>query len=254
MKRIYALMLSVIMILTLTACGDSEDVLESEQNSVEEQNSIEEQIQEEVQPEEPAEENPNVNDEDLLKDIVVTYEVDEMMQQAIVTIENTGSMTFDSSVGVHFQNSSGKSIGDDMIFVESLAAGNSTYARINLNEIDVADFDYNFNSPSFEAGPASSGGTRDDAASASLSTEFEGSFGGAGNPEWATSWYHFVTDVSVFSSNDGSYAVITVSDDIDQESADRIGNTIFGNYSKDFSLVSVSVINSAGEELFLKAS
>lgn len=249
MKRIYALALILAMALALTACGDSEDALEAEQDSVEEQ------IQGEVQPEEePAEETPNVNDEDLLKDIVVTYEVDEMMRQAIVTIENTGSMTFDSSVGVHFQNSSGKSIGDDMIFVESLAAGNSTYARIDLDEIDVADFDYNFNSPSFEAGPTSSGGTRDDAASASLSTEFEGSFGGAGNPEWATSWYHFVVDISVYSGTDGNYAVVTVSDDIDSESSDRIGNTIFANYLQDFALTSVSVVNSTGEELFLKAN
>mgnify|MGYP002800806241 CR=1 FL=1 len=249
MKRVFPLMLSLVMALTLTACGGSGS------GTNEEQDSIDAQTQDEAQLEEGAsEEKGEANDEALLENIIVTYKVDEMMQEAIVTIENTGSMTFDSSVGVYFQNSTGKSIGDDMIFVESLPAGNSTYARIKLDDIDVTDFDYSFVDYSFTEGADTSNGTLDEAASADLATEFGESFGGGGDPEWATSWYHFVIDISVYSGTTGNYAVVTVSDDIDQESIDRIGNTIFANYSKDFSLTSVSVVNSTGDELFLKAN
>ena len=136
-----------------------------------------------------------------------------------------------------------------MIFVETLTPGNYTYARIDVDETEHITMDYNISSPEFSEAPASTGGMLDEAASASLAEEFELSFGGAGNPEWATSWYKCVSKIDVFAA-DSNYAVITVTADTDSESVDRIGNTIFANYTDEFDLARVLVVDDTGSTLF----
>lgn len=190
--------------------------------------------------------------------IQVTMELDEVMSQAIVSIENESNYIFDGSVSVYFNDSTGMQRDSDVIFVEELTPGNFTYARIDLDDVyTVHEMEYRISDKAtFVPAPATDHGTMDEEASKQLSSDFETSFGGAGNPEYATSWYHFATSVEVYDSSDGKYAQITVSSDADSESIDRIGNTIFANYvyakNYDIDLVSVKVITEDGTQVFLR--
>lgn len=190
--------------------------------------------------------------------IQVTMELDEVLSQAIVSIQNESNYIFDGSVSVYFNDSTGKQRASDIIFVEELTPGNFTYARIDLDDIyTVHEMEYRISdNATFVPATATDHGTIDEEASKQLSSDFEGSFGGAGNPEYATSWYHFATSVEVYDAPDGKYAQITVSSDADSESIDRIGNTIFANYvyakNYDLDLVSVKVITEDGTQVFLR--
>ena len=58
-----------------------------------------------------------------------------------------------------------------------------------------------------------------------------------------------MSKIDVFAA-DSNYAVITVTADTDSESVDRIGNTIFANYTDEFDLARVLVVDDTGSTLF----
>lgn len=187
---------------------------------------------------------------ELLDDILVEMEIDHTLSQAIVTISNASSMTFDGNISVSFKNFSNNYVGTDMIFVEDLTAGNWTYARINISETENIEMTYNIVTYQFTEGAAVDGGTLDEEASVALATAFENGFGGAGNPEWATRWYKYATKIEVFSAESNKYAVITVDPTADSDAIESIGNAIFGNYSKDYELARVILVDPDGNTVF----
>lgn len=239
MKKLLSFLLVVLLLLASTGCGSTEPGADAATPT----------------PEAEATQTPMPSDsdstyEEFLKDISVEMEIDRALSQAIVTISNSSPLTFDGFIHVYFKDSSNKSVGDDMIIVEELAAGNWTYARINISETANVAMSYNISNYKFTEGYASDSGVFDEEASTALSKDFEDGFGGAGNPEWATSWYGYVTKVEVFVAESNRYAVITVSSDADSEDINRIGNCIFGNYSKDYELMRVLVVDENGNTVF----
>lgn len=190
----------------------------------------------------------------LLENIIVEMKIDSALSQAIVTISNNGSMTFSGNIHTRFYDSSNNRAGSDIIFVEDLTAGNYTYARISLKSTSNISMKYEISNPIFTEGANSEGGVLDEDASAALAEDFEGSFGGAGNPAWATSWYGYVTNIEVFTSDANNYAIITVSKDTDKDAVNRIGNAIFGNYATDYELATVLVMDLDGNILFERAA
>lgn len=198
---------------------------------------------------------PEGSDEtqELLDQLSVEMEMDQVLSQAIITVTNNSPMTFDGNIYIYFTDESGEIVDDDTLFVEDLAPGNYTYARTDVTSVGPLEMRYRVSDPEFSEGPSAEGGTLDETASASLAEEFEGGFGGAGNPEWATSWYKYVASIEVYTA-DTNYAVITVTDDADQESIDRIGVAIFANYCDDFGLSRVLVVNASGDTLFDRAA
>mgnify|MGYP001071236621 CR=1 FL=1 len=247
MKKLLVLFLCV-SVFTLTACSNGEPPTTSNNTSISDPAaSVSTSITTSTQ---------EIDATETSDKIIVTMELDEVMSQAIVNIQNESNYIFDGSISVYFNDSTGKQCDDDMIFVDDLAPGNFTYARINLADVyAVRDMEYKIsNKATFTPAPATSGGTLDEEASQQLSSDFEGSFGGAGNPEYATSWYHFTSAIEVYDGADGKYAIVTVSGDADQESIDRIVNTIFGNYAKTYELLSVKVITDDGTEVFLRSA
>lgn len=247
-KGILALILSCSLLLSLASCGGNTGTQSDESSSNSATSSHNSDPQDQL---DSSTQTPSVDPEvdTRLEDVSVEMNIDSMLSQAIVTITNSSSMTFSGNISVCFENSSGESVGDDMIFVEDLTPGNWTYARIDISEVDNVTMDYKISSPEFSEAPSTDGGTLDEAASASLADEFELSFGGAGNSEWATSWYKYVSSIEIYSA-DTKYAIITVTGDADSESIDRIGNTIFANYVDDFDLSRVLVVDEAGTNLF----
>ena len=248
-KKLSALTLSSVLLLSLVACGNNSTTSESSSDMSSSSSSVSASQSAPAQSQETSTDTVN---EEVLNDISVEMEPDSALSQAIVTITNNSPMTFDGNVSVYFENASGDSVGDDMIFVTELVPGDYTYARIDVDETENITMDYNISSPEFSEAPSSEGGVLDEEASASLAEEFELSFGGAGNPEWATSWYKYVSKIEVFTA-DSSYAVITVTADADSESIDRIGTTIFANYADDFNLSRVLVVDDTGSTLFDRA-
>lgn len=233
MKKSIKLFLALILCLSLVGCNGVPSASSTPDPAVsDEQNEFEE----------------------LLSDIVIEMDIDQVLSQAVVTITNNSSMIFDGTVHVHFKNSEKKSVGDDSIFVESLASGNGTYARISISEADNIEMTYSIGDYTFTEGYSSDSGTLDEDISQSLANDFEGSFGGAGNPEWATSWYGYVTKIEVFSTDTNRYAVITVNSDADADSIGRIGNAIFGNYSVEYELARVLVRDTDGNNVFDKSA
>jgi len=91
---------------------------------------------------------------------------------------------------------------------------------------------------------------KDDDLSASLADFMFNNFGGAGNPEFATSWYANIKDLSVYSSGSAYYAVAVV-DTTDDTKVSRIGNSIIVNFD-DVSLSYIMVVDDLGTVLFEK--
>ena len=109
---------------------------------------------------------------------------------------------------------------------------------------------YTISGYKFTEGYASDSDVLDEDASTALSKDFEDGFGGAGDPEWAASWYGYTTKVEVFVAGSNRYAVITVSSAAGPEDTKRIGNCVFGNYSKDYELMRVLVVDEEGNTVF----
>lgn len=199
---------------------------------------------------------PTMSPADTTDKIAVSMEFDEVLSQAIVTVENNSDYIFSGDIYVSFKDGDGTLCDNDTIFVEDLAPGNWTYARTNVDAAWPVTMEYKITDGAefTESVVSADDWQLDEAASASLAEEFEGSFGGAGNPEWATSWYHYATAIAVYNGESGNKAVITVSADTPQDASDRIGNTIFANYSDDFGLVLVTVQMEDGSEVFTRAA
>lgn len=197
--------------------------------------------------------SPDLPDSETIDKISVEMKLDATLLQAIVTIKNDSDYVFNGTIPVRFENNRGESCGDDIIFVEDLKPGNYTYARINLTSVsNNPALYYDFLSTSFEEGAPSSGGELNEDASAEITESFDIGFGGAGNPEYATSWYPSCVKIEIFNAENSAYATVTVKDDSTEEAISRIGNAIFGNYAKDYGLSKVTLITESGEEVFTR--
>lgn len=260
MKKLISMILMCSLCLVFVACGNQES-----QNTTPPANTVNESSQQEPEmevdqstsePEEERTSNDSAKDtnSELLDKITVEAEIDQALYQAVVLVTNNSGMTFSGNISTYFYDAADKSVGSDMIFVEDLPTGNQTYAKISIDSVTDITMKYDISSPSFVEGASNDDGTLNEEASAALAKDFEDSFGGAGNPEWATSWYKFVTLVEVYSTESSNYAVITVGGDADEESIDRIGNAIFGNYSKSHNLGRVLVTDDEGNTVFDKAA
>lgn len=245
MRKLFSMLLVCLMLLLCVGCG-----ADSSESSIEQ-----DEPSNTVAAEQDSSPNASLNGSDnpLLDDISVEMEIDSALSQGIVTVTNNGSMTFSGNVSVYFENADGDPVGDDMIFVEEITPGNQGYARIDIAEADDVTMHYSISNPEFTEAPSAEDGSLDEEASASLTEEFDLSFGGAGNPQMATSWYPYVSKIEVF-AGETNYAIITVSADATAEAIDRIGNTIFGNYSKSFNLSRVQVVDDTGTALFDRAA
>lgn len=186
--------------------------------------------------------------------IAVGMKLDAILSQAIVTIENNSGYVFDGNVHVRFKDAKGDKCGSDIIFVEELKPGNYTYARIDISDASSGvTMKYTISeSATFTEGAPGSGGVIDEETSAVILDKFVSNFGGAGNPDYATSWFHNFVKIEVFDADGEKYAVVTVKDDINDEGIDRIGNTIFGNYAKNYELGKVTLVTESGTEVFTR--
>lgn len=247
---------ATMLLLSLTACGSTPVASSSNPPTVSSapessaQNSQADMSQQTPQ-------LPEFNKEETdprLEDISVDMKVDGALSQAIVTVTNNGDMKFSGTIFVRFYDLNNKLVGSDIIYAEDIAAGNWSYARTSIDSVVGVSMQYRIKDPVFVEGAASDGGTLDNAASTALAEDFELSFGGGGVPEFATSWFKYVTNIEVFSTSTTSYAIISVSSNANQEAIDRIGNTIFGNYAKKYNLGSVQVIDPNGNTVFNKGT
>ena len=240
MKKFLSCLLSVLLIASLAACGRAD---ETEQPNPEASPSASESDAA-AAPEPVTDEDPRL---DL---IVVDQKVDEMLSQSIVTIRNNSDSIFDGMIHVRFTTADGTSVGSDTIFVEQLSPGRDTYARIDLDATEGVRGAYEFGVYSFEEMADSADPVLDEDLSAQLAAAFEGSFGGAGNPEYATSWYKYLTGVSVYTASAGNRAVVTVTPG-DQDGIEMICKSLFWNYGDEYGLMSVEAVTEDNESLFL---
>lgn len=247
-NKVLSILLAGSMVMVLAACGKGAGdipAISHSASSVSDSSAVESSSSSLQQ---PAEADP------ALKDISVEMKIDEVLSQAIVTVSNNSTKTFSGNVFVRFYDLNKKLVGSGMLFVEDLPAGNSTYTRLSIDAVYNITMEYEILSPVFSEGAVNDGGTLNEASSKALAEEFELSFGGAGNPEWAASWYGYVTTIEVHEATDGNYALITVKDGSPQDAVDRIGNCIFSNYSSDYSLGSVRIITSDGDTVFTRSA
>lgn len=254
MKKFIALTLALCFLLA--ACSSPPKQTENSEPEEQQTEEVNEAVNEDV---EDAEEETPVTDpaedkEKKLDLIAVTFEPDAMTSQAIVYIQNNSDQVFTGSVHVRFYDASGSMVGEDTIYPEEVGPGSSTYARINVETAEGITMEHSFGFRyEFTDAASASEATLDEDTTQLLADEMLGSFGGAGNPEWATSWYEAIEGYEVYSTADGeSYAVVIVGD-ASQEDVDRIGNTVFGNYAKEYGLAQVFVKDNAGTTLFTRS-
>ncbi len=141
MKRFFAITLALSLFLSLSACGST---------------AIEPQDQAAPEETEDAKEPADVSatsledvDTTLLESITVTYEMDETLNQALVTVTNTGASIFSGTINVSFQNAAGDSVGQGSIFIEDLTTGNDIDAKIDLSAMTNVEFSYHIRSYTF---------------------------------------------------------------------------------------------------------
>lgn len=256
MKKVLAVFLAIMMVVALAACGSSgrssSSTSMSAVASVSVASTPESSGSTQEQQSDSSGADTQMNTKSELNNIQLSYKVDSALSQVIVTAENASKYNFTGDINVEFRNSSNKIVGYDMLIVEELTPGNSTYGRINVSETENLTFKYNFSKGCvFEEAAASSGGTINDKATSTLNDNMKGSFGG-GNGGTPTSWYGYIVKLEVFIEDNQNYAVATVNTS-DNESIKRIGNTIYANYSKDLFLVNVLVKDESGNTLFQRA-
>ena len=245
MKKL--LLIFALTCVILSGCSSNSQQTDNSKSSVQSTSSSQssETSEEETQKEDLSKE---------LENIKVTASLDEMMGYEKVTIENTSSYVFTSSVHVRFYNSNNKMVGNDTIFVESLAPGDYTWANISVSELGELSFKYDFsmNYEFTEPQSVSNNQTVNDDWSAEMTEKMSGFQN--------TSWYPFIEEINVYNGDGERDALVIaiVSSNTSQEDIDRIGNTIFGNFAfgtganRSFDVISVSVQNSNGDELFLR--
>lgn len=194
------------------------------------------------------------DDSEKLDLIAVTFEPDAMQSQAIVYIQNNTDQVFTGTVHVRFYDASGSLVGNDSIFPEDLGAGNTTYARINVETATDITMEHSFGREyEFTDAASAAEATPDEETAQKIAEEMLNGFGGAGNPEWATSWYGAIEDYEAYTTVNGDKYAVVIVGDASEEDIDRIGNTVFANYAKEYGLAQVFVKDAAGTTLFTRS-
>jgi predicted small lipoprotein YifL len=239
MKKVLTLLLAMALATSLVSCNRDKPIEQSDTNtnqSAASEGNV-----------------PTEQDEANLDLIIVSMEVDAVLSQAIVTVKNDSPLSFTGDIYATFKNAQGSFVGSDLIFVEGLPPGNSTYARIAISEIESITMEHRFeNGYKFEENVNTIDATLDAALTDSLFKEFSSSFGGGGNPEYATSWFKHLVKLEVYALDDGNMATMVVKDDADEAAIQSLGNALFANFKNAFDLKKVNVVNESGETVFNK--
>lgn len=186
--------------------------------------------------------------------ISVTFNPDPMMGDAIVFIENNSDQIFTGVVYIEFYDAAGSMVGDASVYPEDLGPGNTTYTRIGVKSTDGLTMDYSFGKYcEFTDAASAAEATPDEETAQKIAEEMLNGFGGAGNPEWATSWYGAIEDYEAYTTVNGDKYAVVIVGDASEEDIDRIGNTVFANYAKEYGLAQVFVKDAAGTTLFTRS-
>lgn len=246
MKKLVALILS--MCFLLAACGSPS---ESTANTAEQPEITETEADDSA---ETSSSNTAEDDSAKLDLIAVTFKPDAMLSQAIVHIQNNTDQVFTGTVHVRFYDASGSLVGNDSIFPEDLGPGNTTYARLNVETATDITMEHSFGREyEFTDAASAAEATPDEETAQKLAEEMLNGFGGAGNPEWATSWFGAIEDYEAYTTVNGDKYAVVIVGDASEEDIDRIGNTVFANYAKEYGLAQVFVKDSAGATLFTRS-
>lgn len=251
MKKLFVGIIAALLTVSLFGCGAEQNVSQS----VSEESSKTESVNMPSENEgssEPSNAESSEPEEKNLESIKVTYEdggtVDGKTKMT-VWVENTGEKIFTGDIHLYFYNGDHNKTGYDMIIVEDLKPGQKTYCNIFTTPSESVEFKYDFSkSYKFEEDVTESGAELDDEKSKELSEMMEGSFGGAGNPEFATSWYKYIENLEIYSGNSGYYAVVTVSADPTDEAVDRIANSVLANFDNP-NLIKTIVNDTSGNQI-----
>lgn len=166
-------------------------------------------------------------------------------QRVIVHVTNNSDKTFTGNIHVNIEDSAGKNLVSDMVIVESLKPGQSTFANVFSEPNGNPVFSYEISKDFLfdDAGIADGVGAKDDALSKEIFDDFMLSFGG-------TTWGPDITDISIFSDGASYWAEVTISS---IENSENIQNITFANLKVGDSRVSkVIVKDSTGTQIGLK--
>lgn len=203
---------------------------------------------------EDKEEQKEVNaDKALLDNIIITYKADTIIkdgkQRIIVYVENKSQKIYSGNIHLYFENNSGKNLGSDMVIIEDLGVGQKTWCNVYITPSDDIRFSYKFASDyKFTEPKKASEGELDEVLSQSLAEMMYENFGGAWNPEFATSWYQYIKQLEVYKKDNEYYAVAIVTTN-NESNIKTIGNAILFNF-RDVNLKEVFVRDEAGNILF----
>lgn len=242
MKKILLGLIIAVLAVNLYGCGAEKPIESSESSEPSFVGSSESSVPESSEPKEDKN----------LESIKVTYEdggSSNDQQKMIVWIENVGDQVFTGDIHLTFYNGDNKKIGYDMAILEGLKPGEKQYCNIFVVPSELIQFKYDFSSSyKFEGDATESGAKVDNEKSKELSEMIKSSFGGDGNPEFATSWYKFIENLEIYSGESGYYAVVTISSDATDEAVDRISNSVLTNFNNP-QLVKTVVNDADGKQV-----
>lgn len=251
MKKLFVGIIAALLTVSLFGCGAEQDVSRSVSEESSKTESVNIPSENEDSSDSSGAESSKLEEKNL-ESIKVTYEdggtVDGKTKMT-VWVENTGEKIFTGDIHLYFYNGDHKKTGYDMIIVENLKPGQKTYCNIFTTPSESVEFKYDFSKLyKFEEDVTESGAELDDEKSKELSEMMEGSFGGAGNPEFATSWYKYIENLEIYSGDSGYYAVVTVSSDATYEATDRIAHSVLANFDNP-NLIKTIVNDTSGNQI-----
>lgn len=171
-------------------------------------------------------EYPNITSENIGSYVYTNYDIGEITsgdRPISAHIENCTMQYFSGEVTVKVYGKDGQILEEKSTSLKNLAPSHSEVVTLfvdGTNEPYTFEtvFEENFSFSDTVSSDTSKGsseaatGNYDEALSKLASDMMEGSFGGSGNPEYAASWYSYISSVSVFEENGKYYGKIELTD------------------------------------------
>lgn len=244
--------LSVIFLVffILVVPKSNEDNKNSEHVAIENENNPSQVVLESTQEEHSTADNTsksedisrddeNIDDNQLynnLEKIELTYELQDILdkkQKVVIWITNNSDKILSGNLRIDIKSRENHILAIDSFLIDDLKPGQKKYVIMMADTTyPVDNIAYSWSDVEFTESPIKEANkTLDVDATKELTDDVHMNFGGAGNPEYKTSWYDYIEKIEVYTDGKSKWAVITISTK-DPNKSNSIGRAIL--YTPDY--------------------
>lgn len=240
MKRIIFLILTLTCTIFLMAgCGSVEPEKVGEVGGV----------SAESQRSDSGEETFETVQEDLKK-IEITHElqdIHEHKQKVVIWVSNDSDKILSGNLRIDIKSRDDHILAIDNFPIDDLKPGQKKYAVMMaettypVNKVTYSWSNVEFMEPALKEAEK----RIDEEATKEVTDVMNMNFGGAGNPEYKTSWYDYIDKIEVYTDGENKWAEVTLSVS-EQDKCNQIARAIL--YSVDY-LIRVKALDGSGNQI-----